>query len=287
MTLKRTIPALLVAAGMLTLAGPGFAAEATPEPPPVKWSFSGPFGKFDRAQLQRGFKVYREVCANCHSLSMVAFRNLAEKGGPEFSVGQAQAVASEYKIKAGPNDQGEMFERPGQLADYFPSPFPNEQAARTANNGAYPSDLSVIVKARTYERGFPRFLLDLVTQYQEQGADYLVALLKGYEAAPAGMNMAPGMMYNKYFPGHGIAMPPPISDGQVTNDDGAPATVDQYAQDVTAFLMWTAEPHLEARKRMGFQVILFLILLSGLLYFTKKRVWHDVHAHPEKLTEKS
>jgi ubiquinol-cytochrome c reductase cytochrome b/c1 subunit len=137
----------------------------------------------------------------------------------------------------------------------------------------------VIAKARTYERGFPRFLLDLVTQYQEQGVDYLVALLKGYEQTPQGMQMAPGMMYNKYFPGHGIAMPPPLSDGQIVYDDGTAGTVDQYARDVAAFLAWAAEPHMEARKRLGFQVIVFLIVLSGLLYFTKKRVWREVHAN--------
>ena len=187
MTFKCTISAFVLAAGLL--AGQPAAAHAadqhaTPEPPALKWSFAGPFGKFDRAQLQRGFKVYREVCANCHSLSFVAFRNLAEPGGPGFSVAQAQAVAAEYKVKDGPDDQGEMFERPGRLADYFPPPFPNEQAARTANGGAYPPDMSVIAKARTYERGFPRFLIDVVTQYQEQGVDYIAALLKGYEKAP-------------------------------------------------------------------------------------------------------
>jgi cytochrome c1 len=287
MTFKPTISALVIAAGVLLLGSQAIAAEGQEEPPQQEWSFAGPFGKFDRAQLQRGFKVYREVCQNCHSLALVSFRNLAEPGGPEFTTAQAQAVAAEYKIKDGPNDQGEMFERPGRLADRFPPPFPNEQAARAANGGALPPDLSVIAKARTYERGFPRFLMDLVTQYQEQGPDYLVALLKGYEQAPAGTQLAPGLVYNKYFPGHGIAMPQPLNDGQVTYDDGSPGTVDQYAHDVTAFLMWTAEPHLEGRKRLGFQVIAFLLLLSGLLYFTKKRVWHDVQLHPEELSKKS
>ena len=289
MTLTRTIPALILAAVLSAFgAGPSAAQDHdTPEPPALKWSFAGPFGKFDRGQLQRGFKVYREVCANCHSLSLIAFRNLAEPGGPEFSAGQAQAVAGEYKIKDGPNDQGEMFERPGRLADHFPPPFPNEQAARVSNNGANPPDLSVIAKARTYERGFPRFLLDLVTQYQEQGVDYIAALLKGYDKTPEGMQMAPGMTYNKYYPGHAIAMPPPVSDGQVSYDDGSPGTIDQYSRDVTAFLAWTAEPHLEARKRTGFQVIIFLLVFSGLLYFTKKRVWHEVELHPEELSRKS
>src|SRR4051812_17174390 len=234
MTSLRIIPALVLAAGLSAFGVGSSAAQDhdMPEPPALKWSFAGPFGKFDRAQLQRGFKVYREVCSNCHSLSLIAFRNLAEPGGPEFSPAQAAAVAAEYKIKDGPNDQGEMFERPGRVADYFPSPFPNEQAARLSNGGAYPPDLSVMAKARTYERGFPRFLLDVVTQYQEQGVDYIAALLKGYEKAPEGMQMASGMMYNKYSPGHAIAMPPPISDGQVSYDDGSPATVDQYSRDI-------------------------------------------------------
>lgn len=282
MTFHRNLLALVFATALLTpaariaLAQGQERAHATPEPPQLKWSFSGPFGKFDRGQLQRGFKVYREVCANCHSLSMIAFRNLADAGGPEFSVAQAQAVAAEYKIKDGPNDQGEMFERPGRLADYFPSNFPNEQAARAANAGALPPDMSVMAKARTYERGFPRFILDIFTQYQEQGVDYIAALLKGYENKPADMQMAPGMMYNKYFPGHGIAMPPPISDGQVTYDDGTPGTLDNYSRDVSAFLMWTAEPHMEDRKRIGLQVMIFLAVFAGLLYFTKKRVWAAV-----------
>jgi cytochrome c1 len=289
MVFTRTLPALVLAAALAAFgAAPSAAQEHdTPEPPALKWSFAGPFGKFDRAQLQRGFKVYREVCANCHSLSFIAFRNLAEPGGPEFSVAQATAVAAEYKIKDGPNDQGEMFERPGRLADYFPPPFPNDATARNSNGGALPPDLSVIAKARTYERGFPRFLLDVVTQYQEQGVDYLAALLKGYENPPQGMQMPAGMMYNKYYPGHSIKMPPPISDGQVSYDDGSPANVDQYSRDVAAFLAWAAEPRLEDRKRVGFQVFIFLLVFSGLLYFTKKRVWHAVELHPEELSRKS
>jgi cytochrome c1 len=256
------------------------AAEETPAPPRQRWSFSGPFGKFDQGQLQRGFKVYREVCAACHSLSMIAFRNLAEPGGPGYSTAQAQAVAAEYKIQDGPNDQGEMFERPGRLADYFPKPFPNDQAARVANGGALPPDLSVIAKARTYERGFPWFLIDAVTQYQEQGPDYIVALLNGYkDEPPQGFTLTPGTYYNTYFPGHAIGMPKPLNDGQVEYTDGTPATVDQYAKDVTAFLMWAAEPHMQDRKRLGFQVMIFLIVFAGLMYFTKKRVWHATLDH--------
>jgi ubiquinol-cytochrome c reductase cytochrome b/c1 subunit len=283
MTFPRTILAVAFAAALVALQGlrPAAAQDHehdTPQPPQLTWSFAGPFGKFDRGQLQRGFKVYREVCANCHGLSMIAFRNLADPGGPEFSLAQAQAVAAEYKIKDGPNDQGEMFDRPGRLADYFPPPFPNEQAARASNGGSLPPDMSVLAKARTYERGFPRFVFDIFTQYQEQGVDYIAAILKGYAPKPADMQMPPGMMYNVYFPGHGIGMPPPISDGQVTFDDGTPGTLDNYSRDISAFLMWTAEPHLEARKRIGFQVMVFLILFAGLLYFTKKKVWADVKA---------
>ena len=250
----------------------------TPQPPRLKWSFAGPFGKYDQAQLQRGFKIYKEVCSNCHSMEMLAYRNLADPGGPGYSAGQAETVASEAKIKDGPNDQGEMFERPGRLADHFPSPFANEQAARAANGGALPPDMSVLAKARTYERGFPWFVFDMFTQYQEQGPDYIAALLKGYEEAPKGFTLPPGAHYNKYFPGHALGMPPPLQEGQVQFDDGSPTTLEQYSKDVAAFLMWTAEPHLVARKRMGLQVMVFLIVLAGMLYFTKKRVWKDAHA---------
>ena len=275
------IVALVVGAATFGMSGKASAAEehGAPEPPAVKWSFAGPFGKFDRGQLQRGFKVYREVCQNCHALSLVSFRNLAEKGGPEFSVAQAEAVAAEYKVKAEPDDKGDVNDRAARLADRFPAPFANEQAARASNGGAYPPDMSVLAKARGYERGFPRFVLDIFTQYQETGPDYIVALLNGYEAAPKDFKLpGPSSHYNKYFPGHAIGMPKPLSDGQVEYSDGSPATVVQYSHDVTAFLMWAAEPHLEQRKRLGFQVIIFLLILSGLLYFTKEKVWSDVHA---------
>jgi len=272
--MKRT---LLIAAAILGLAAPAFAAGETPVPPQLKWSFQGPFGKFDRAQLQRGFKVYREVCASCHGLSYVAFRNLHQPGGPEFSEAQVRALAAEYKIQDGPNDAGDMFERAGRPADHFPSPFPNENAAAAANGGKAPPDLSLMAKARTYERGFPWFIVDVFTQYQEQGPDYLTALMKGYGQPPAGMTMPAGMNYNKYFPGHMIGMPPPIQEGQITYDDGTKGTIDQYAKDVTAFLVWAAEPHMEARKRIGLQVFIFLIVFAGLLYFTKKKVWAEAH----------
>jgi ubiquinol-cytochrome c reductase cytochrome b/c1 subunit len=274
----RPLVLFLGAAYVALAVAPAFGAEQE-VPPRQKWSFASPLGTFDRPQLQRGLKVYREVCQACHGMSFIAFRNLAEPGGPGFSPAQANAIAAEYKIKDGPNDAGEMFERPGRPADYFPSPFANDALARASNNGTVPPDLSLMAKARTYERGFPWWVFDMLPglQFQEHGVDYLVALLKGYEDPPAGFALPPGASYNKYFPGHSIAMPKPLSDGQVEYSDGTPATLDNYAKDVSAFLMWAAEPHMEARKRTGLQVILFLLVLSGLLYFTKKRVWSSVH----------
>ncbi|MBA4270172.1 MAG: cytochrome c1 [Bosea sp. (in: a-proteobacteria)] len=277
-----TLSVRSAALGLLLAALPltAQAAGARVEPPALSWSFSGPFGTFDRAQLQRGYKVYKEVCANCHSASLLKFRNLSQPGGPEFTPGQVTALAATYQIKDGPNEAGEMFERPGRAADAFPSPFPNEQAARSANGGAYPPDLSVIAKARTYERGFPRFVFDIFTQYQEQGPDYLAALLTGYkDPPPEGVTLLPGQYYNTYMPGHLIAMPNVLNDGQVEFPKGpdgqpqVPETAKQYAKDVTAFLMWAAEPHLEARKRIGLQVMLFLLMFGTLLYYTKKKVW--------------
>jgi len=245
-------------------------------PPRNSWSFAGPFGKFDRGQLQRGFKVYHDVCQTCHSLALLSFRNLGEEGGPEFSAAEVAAIAAEYKVKDGPNDQGDMFERQGRPADRFPPPFPNEQAARFVNGGALPPDMSVLAKARQYERGFPWFVIDMFIPYQELGSDYIVAVLKGYAPAPAGVTLPSGASYNVYFPSHSIRMPQPLSDGMIAYTDGAPQTVDQYAKDVAAFLMWAAEPELEARKRLGFKVMIFLVVLTGMLYFTKKKVWHDV-----------
>ena len=170
-----------------------------------------------------------------------------------------------------------MFERPGRVGDHFPLPFANDQAARAANGGAVPPDMSVLAKARGVERGFPQFIFDMFTQYQEGGPDYIHAILNGYEDAPKGFKMPPGAQYNKYFPGHAIGMPKPLSDGQVEYTDGTPATVDQYGRDISAFLMWAAEPTLEQRKRIGLQVMLFLIVFAGLMYFTKKRVWANAH----------
>jgi ubiquinol-cytochrome c reductase cytochrome b/c1 subunit len=211
----------------------------------------------------------------------LAFRNLADPGGPGFTEAQAAAIADTFQVTDGPNDQGQMFQRPGKISDHFPPPFPNDQAARAALGGALPPDMSVVAKARSYERGFPWFIFDAFTMYQEDGPDYIHAILNGYTDAPAGFTLPPGTQYNKYFPGHAIGMPKPLDDGQVEYTDGTPTTVDQYGRDVAAFLMWAAEPALDARKRLGFQVMIFLIVFTGLLYFTKKRVWHAVKRHPE------
>jgi cytochrome c1 len=277
MTKHRTIIAVTLACSLLALNAPAFAQEQdTPQPPRVKWSFAGPFGKFDEAQLQRGFKIYKEVCSNCHSLELLAIGSLAEPGGLGYSEAQAAAIADDYKVKD-LNDKGEPIERAGRPADHFPSPFANELAAQAANGGTAPPDMSTLAKARGYQRGFPWFVLDFFTQYQEQGPDYIAALLNGYVDPPKDFKLPPGGNYNSYFPGHVIAMPPPLQAGQVTFDDASPQTMEQYTKDVSAFLVWAAEPHMIARKRIGFQVMLFLIVLAGLLYFTKKRVWSAAH----------
>jgi len=280
---RSIVLAVALAASLPVAAMRSASAQEAEAPARQHWSFHGPFGTYDTAQLQRGFKVYREVCSSCHSLKLLAFRNLADPGGPGFTEAQAAAIAAEFKVQAGPNDQGEMFERPGRIADRFPPPFANDQAARYANGGALPPDMSVLAKARGYEAGFPWFIFDAFTQYQEDGPDYIDAILNGYEEPPAGGTLPPGAQYNKYFPGHAIGMPKPLGDGQVEYTDGTPATVDQYGKDVAAFLMWAAEPTLDERKRLGFQVFVFLIVLTGLLYFTKKRIWHEVHHRPELL----
>jgi ubiquinol-cytochrome c reductase cytochrome b/c1 subunit len=277
MNMQRTIFALVIAGTLAAIAAPASAQMTEQVPPPrLKWSFAGPFGKYDEAQLQRGFKIYREVCANCHSMDMVAFRNLADAGGPGFTEAQVEAVAAEYKIKD-LDDLGNQIERAGRPADQFPAPFANELAAKAANGGTAPPDMSTLAKARSYGRGFPWWVFDMIGQYQEQGPDYIAAIVSGFMDAPKGFNLPPTGHYNEYFPGHNIAMPPPLQDGQVKYDDGSPETVAQYSKDVAAFLMWAAEPHLDARKRIGFQVFIFLIVFAGLMYFTKKKVWSAVH----------
>ena len=223
--------------------------------PKYDWSWKGFFGTYDRASAQRGLKVYREVCAGCHSMDLIAYRNLEDLG---FSNEHIKAIASEYLILDGPNDEGEMFEREAIPSDKFPNPYLNIQAARAANNGAYPPDLSLIVKARP------------------NGADYLKALLLGYVDAPSDKKIPEGQYYNKYMEGNLIAMPSPLSDGLVDYDDGTEATMDQMATDVTTFLAWAAEPSLEDRKRIGFKVILFLLVLFVLAYISKQQIWRDI-----------
>jgi ubiquinol-cytochrome c reductase cytochrome c1 subunit len=243
------------------------------EPRHVSWSFAGPFGIFDPQQLQRGFQVYREVCASCHSLELVAFRTLASEAGPHFSEEAVKALAETYAIA---DDSAEYGERPGRPSDVFPPapPYP----------GANPPDLSVIAKARAIERGFPTFVFDVFTQYQETGPDYIYSLLTGYQDPPEGVTLPEGSYYNPYFiSGPSLAMPPPLSDGLVayaqnqdeTQANDVPETVDQYSRDVAAFLMWAAEPHMADRKSMGLTVMVFLVILAGLVYYTKKKVWAE------------
>ncbi|MCC6982142.1 MAG: cytochrome c1 [Bauldia sp.] len=242
------------------------------------WSFDGFFGKFDPAQLRRGLQVYRDVCQNCHALSMVPFRTLADEGGPQFTPEQAAEIAGAYTVTDGPDDQGLMFTRQARLSDHFPSIFANPQAAAFANNGAYPPDLSLMAKARSVPSGFPWFIFDALRFYQEGGPDYIAGFLTGYRDPPPGEEPPPGTYYNVHFGADDeTAMPPQLFDGIVRYTDGAPQTVEQYAEDVAAFLMWTAEPHLVARKRLGFQVLIFLAAFIGLMYATKRRVWAPVH----------
>lgn len=236
-------------------------------PKDVTFSFEGPFGTYDRASLQRGFQIYKEVCSACHSLNRVAFHALADEGGPGFTEAQVKAIAAAYKIPAGPNDKGEttdasgnVLTRPGIVADHFPPPFPNEQAARTANNGALPPDLSIIEKARN------------------GGAHYVYSILTGFgQKPPSGFKVLDGKYFNPYFVGWNISMPPPLTQGSVTFSDGTKATVDQEAHDVATFLAWAGEPKMEERKRIGFGVMLFLIAFAGVLYLSYRKVWADTH----------
>ena len=221
----------------------------------TNWSFNGIFGTFDRASLQRGYQVYQEVCSGCHSVQHLSYRNLSEKGGPEFSIEEAKAIASQFEIEDGPNSEGEMFLRSGRLSDKFLKPYPNVQAATAANDGAYPPDMSVLAKARA------------------GGADYIYSLLLGYEEAPESFQLEDGVYYNKYMPGNKIKMSEPISEGIVEYSDGTKPTKEQIAKDVTTFLVWSSEPHLESQHRMGFKAIIYLIILITLVYMSKQKVW--------------
>ncbi len=238
--------ALTVAASSAHAAGPAI------EYKDKEWPFEGVTGTFDRAAIQRGFQAYKEVCSACHGMKFKAYRNLTQIG---FSEGEAKTIAAEYTVIDGPNDDGDMFERPARLSDKFASPFPNEQAARAANGGAYPVDLSLIIKARP------------------DGADYVYSLMTGYQDAPEGFKLGNGMYYNAYYAGHQIAMPPQLSDGLIEYQDGTEATAEQIASDVVNFLQWAAEPEMEARKEMGLKVLAFLFVFTVLFYLAKKRIW--------------
>jgi ubiquinol-cytochrome c reductase cytochrome c1 subunit len=264
------------------------AAEAGKHPERVNWSFAGIFGTYDENQLQRGFQVFREVCASCHGARLIAFRNLSEAGGPNFSEEQVKALAAEYEVADATVDGGV---RPAVAADRWPSPFASEQDARDAMGGAYPPDFSVLAKARGVTDPFPNWVFNYFTGYQEGGVDYIHALLTGYhEEVPADaphsadgepFQLAPGQYYNDYFPGHAISMAPPLADGLISytpNEDGVtvPETLEQYSTDVSAFMMWMAEPHLVSRKQTGFAVLLFLVAFAGLMYATKRKLWAGI-----------
>jgi len=222
------------------------------------WSFKGYFGKFDRASLQRGYQVYTEVCASCHSMKYLSYRNLTEEGGPEFSKEQAKAIAANFEVTDGPNDDGDMFVRPAKLSDKFVNPYQNDKEAMASNGGAYPPDMSVLVKARS------------------GGADYIYSLLLGYEDPPSNVILDDGVYYNKYMYGNMIRMPNPLSDGLIEYNDGTEATEEQMAKDLVTFLAWAAEPHLEARHKIGFKAIIYLIIISILAYLSMKRLWSRI-----------
>jgi ubiquinol-cytochrome c reductase cytochrome c1 subunit len=245
---KLLLTLILISTGAL-------AAGSQVELKEVKWPFEGPFGTVDRQAAQRGYQVFKEVCASCHALDYMSYRNLKEIG---FSEDEVKQIAANATITDGPNGDGEMFDRPGRPSDRFAKPFPNEQAARAANGGAYPPNLSLIVKSRP------------------NGANYLYSLLTGYAEAPEGMKMNTGMNYNKYFPGNQIAMAQPLYEDQVDYMDGTQATVEQMSRDVTIFLQWAAEPEMEHRKRMGIKVFAYLIIFTILFYLAKKIIWRDV-----------
>jgi len=233
----------------------------------TNWSFDGIFGTFDRASLQRGYQVYQEVCSGCHSVQYLSYRNLSEKGGPEFSVEEAKAIASQSEIEDGPNSDGEMFMRTGRLSDKFAKPYPNIETSTTANGGAYPPDMSVLAKARA------------------GGADYIYSLLLGYEEPPADFELDDGVYYNKFMAGKKIKMSEPISEGIVEYLDGTETTKEQIAKDVTAFLVWASEPHLESQHKMGFKTIIYLIILITLVYMSKQKVWSRFNSKNEEKEE--
>ncbi|MEW7006393.1 cytochrome c1 [Lentilitoribacter sp. EG35] len=277
--MKKILSSILLPLTLVGMVGVGAASAASEfpieHPKELDWSFAGPFGHYDQGQLQRGLKVYVEVCAACHSMDLVAFRSLEDLG---YSKEQVKSFAAEYKEVPGePNADGDVEDRPAKPTDFFGSPYENVEQAAAANNGAAPPDFSLIAKARYVERGFPQFVFDIFTGYNEAGPNYIYSLLTGYEDAPADVGVAEGTHYNPYFmSGSSLAMAAPISDEQVSYDDGSPETLDQYSKDVSAFLMWAAEPHLGERKRIGFMVISFMLLLTILVYLTKKSVYSRI-----------
>ncbi|HEX7968412.1 MAG TPA: cytochrome c1 [Stellaceae bacterium] len=262
--MRKIVFALTGVAAILLAVAAAKAEEETPAllTPPQPWSFAGPFGTIDRAAAQRGFQVYEEVCSKCHSMNFLHYRDLGP-GGPGGGLGytedEVKAFAAQHQVTDGPNDQGEMFQRPGRPSDKFVAPFPNEQAARAALNGALPPDLSLIVKARA------------------DGPDYVFSLLNGYSDPPPGFKLGDGMYYNKYFPGHQIAMPPPLAGNDVTYADGTKPELPQEAYDVVTFLTWASEPTMEERKYTGAKVLIFLLAMTGVLYGAKRKIWSDVH----------
>jgi ubiquinol-cytochrome c reductase cytochrome c1 subunit len=253
--MAKPVAAALLAALTIAAAGAARAQQATPEPPHQQWSFEGVFGTYDPAALQRGFQVYKEVCSACHPVEHLAFRDLTQIG---YTEDQVKGIAAQYEVTAGPNKQGAMYKRPARPSDPIPGPFPNDEIAQAANNGALPPDLSLIVKAR------------------DGGPDYVYAILNGFKPAPAGFKMSPDMYYNEYFPGHQIHMPPPLSPNQVKYADGTKATVPQMAHDVVTFLAWASEPTLDERHRIGFKVMLFLIVATGVFYAAKRKIWSRI-----------
>ena len=241
---------------VLLASAPNLAAQETPPLPHQQWSFEGVFGTYDPASAQRGFQVYKEICSACHPVKHLFFRDLAAIG---YNADEIKAIAATYQVTDGPNDQGQMYQRPGRPSDPIPGPFPNDQAARVANNGALPPDQSLIVKAR------------------HDGPNYVYGILTGYKEPPVGFKLLAGMNYNEYFPGHQIAMPQPLSDNAVTFADGAPGTVPQMAHDVVTFLTWASEPNLDDRHRTGFKVIGFLVVAAILFYAAKRKIWAPIH----------
>jgi ubiquinol-cytochrome c reductase cytochrome c1 subunit len=254
--MKAIMTATIALTASLTVSNMAVAAGGdTTELQTREWSFSGPFGTFDKASMQRGFQVYREVCAGCHSMDLIAFRNLADLG---YNENEIKAIAAEYEVQDGPDDEGEMFMRPARPADRIPGPYRNDNEARANNNGAMPVDLSLIAKARAH------------------GPDYLYSLLLGYKEAPASVNMPEGMYYNAAYSGNMIAMPQPLYGDDVEFADGADASIKGAAADVTQFLMWAAEPKLETRKRIGVAAVFFLSIFLIFSYMAKRRVWADL-----------